>query len=211
MGPGAGSGFSTRRSDLFRHHFVQVLATTCWGDPPLVEFLLSRRRLRGGPPGRLRVVGSVVVVALKQRPAVASTTAPGPQVAAWLAEGRTVREIAISTGRKEKSVYWHLEQIYAKRGISRQADLVRLVLSVAEFTSRNAGARSKSGPWFSILHQGLGGSADSRPFVDPERRARGGVAPPSFCVQWLHGLNRALGRQAAGSASGTGWSVWTTT
>ena len=28
---------------------------------------------------------------------------------------------------------WHLKQIYHKRPISRQVDLVRLVLSIAEF------------------------------------------------------------------------------
>lgn len=55
------------------------------------------------------------------------------QVAVWLAEGRTVREIAVVTGRKESSIRWYLRKIYRRLGISRQADLVRLVLSVAEF------------------------------------------------------------------------------
>ena len=56
------------------------------------------------------------------------------QVAAWLAEGRTVRDIAVATRRKEGSVRWFIQQIYEKQGISRQADLVRLVLSIAEFS-----------------------------------------------------------------------------
>ena len=56
------------------------------------------------------------------------------RVAAWLAEGRTVRDIAAATRRKEKSVRWLITQIYDKHGISRQADLVRLVLSLAEFS-----------------------------------------------------------------------------
>ena len=55
------------------------------------------------------------------------------QVAVWLAEGWTVREIAAARGRQVGSVHWHLKQIYQKLGISRQADLVRLVLSVAAF------------------------------------------------------------------------------
>ena len=55
------------------------------------------------------------------------------QVAVWLAEGKTVREIAVETGRRERSIHWHLRQIYHKQGLSRQADLVRLVLSLAEF------------------------------------------------------------------------------
>ena len=53
------------------------------------------------------------------------------QMAVWLAEGQTVREIAGATGRTAGSVYWHLNRIYRKQGLSRQTDLVRLVLSVA--------------------------------------------------------------------------------
>ena len=51
------------------------------------------------------------------------------QVAAALAAGSTVREIAKETFRAESSVRWLVKQIHAKLGISRQADLVRLVLS----------------------------------------------------------------------------------
>ena len=54
------------------------------------------------------------------------------QVAVWLAEGRSVEEMARDTGNTRNSVYWHLKQMYQKLHISRQADLVRLVLSVAE-------------------------------------------------------------------------------
>ena len=53
------------------------------------------------------------------------------RIAAWVAEGRTVREIAVATGQTEGSVRWYLHQVYHKLGISGQADLVRLVLSVA--------------------------------------------------------------------------------
>lgn len=53
------------------------------------------------------------------------------RVAAWIAEGRTVRDIAVATRRKESSVRWLIRQIYDKQGISRQADLVRLVLPLA--------------------------------------------------------------------------------
>ena len=56
------------------------------------------------------------------------------QVAAWLAEGNTVRDIAVTTRRKEGSVRWFIQQIYEKQGISRQTDLVRLVLSMAVFS-----------------------------------------------------------------------------
>ena len=55
------------------------------------------------------------------------------QVAVWLADGKSVRDIARATGLTENAIYWHLKQIYRKLPISRQVDLVRLVLSIAEF------------------------------------------------------------------------------
>ena len=54
------------------------------------------------------------------------------QVAVWLAEGKSVRDMAEATGHTEGAIYWHLKQIYQKQSISRQVDLVRLVLSLAE-------------------------------------------------------------------------------
>ena len=55
------------------------------------------------------------------------------QVAAMLAAGSSVRDIATATGRQENTVYKHLKKMYRKLGISRQAELVRLVLSRAAF------------------------------------------------------------------------------
>ena len=55
------------------------------------------------------------------------------QVAVRLAEGKNVREIARAMGLTEGAIYWHLKQIYHRLPISRQVDLVRLVLSIAEF------------------------------------------------------------------------------
>ena len=54
------------------------------------------------------------------------------QVAAWLAEGKSVAEMAEAAGHTKGAVYWHLKQIYQKLPVSRQADLVRLVLSIAD-------------------------------------------------------------------------------
>ena len=69
-------------------------------------------------------------------PEVVATTldlTPGEtRVAVWLAEGKSVREMAETTGRTEGAIYRHLKQIYRKQFISRQAELVRLVLSLAE-------------------------------------------------------------------------------
>lgn len=60
-------------------------------------------------------------------------TAAESRVAAWLAEGRTVAEIAAAVGCRQQSVHWHLHRIYAKQGITRQVELVRRVLSLAGF------------------------------------------------------------------------------
>ena len=56
------------------------------------------------------------------------------RVAAMLAEGKTVAEIALATGRQKSAIYWFLRQVYRKLGISRQVDLVRLVLSLSELS-----------------------------------------------------------------------------
>jgi len=55
------------------------------------------------------------------------------QIATWLAQGRTVHEIAVALELTAGAVRWHLHQIYLKHSLSRQADLVRLVLSVTMF------------------------------------------------------------------------------
>lgn len=53
------------------------------------------------------------------------------RVAAALAEGMTVRRIARAAGIRRNSVRWLLKQCFAKTNCRRQADLVRLVLSVS--------------------------------------------------------------------------------
>ena len=55
------------------------------------------------------------------------------RVAVAVAEGKSVRAIAEAAGHTKDAIYWHLKHIYKKQSISRQADLVRLVLSIAEF------------------------------------------------------------------------------
>ena len=37
------------------------------------------------------------------------------RVAVWLAEGKSVRDMAEATGRTQGSIYWHLKQIYQKQ------------------------------------------------------------------------------------------------
>ena len=52
------------------------------------------------------------------------------RVAAMLAEGRTLREIAAVAGCTVGTVRWHLKQIFRRQGITRQTELVRRVLSL---------------------------------------------------------------------------------
>ena len=67
-------------------------------------------------------------------PAVAAAalglTAMESRVAVLLAEGKTVREVAEATGRLESTIRTHLKHIFAKHGLARQADLVRLLWSL---------------------------------------------------------------------------------
>ena len=52
-------------------------------------------------------------------------------VAALLARGMSVSEISVAAGRKESTIRSHVKHMLAKHGLSRQAELVRLVQSVA--------------------------------------------------------------------------------
>ena len=78
------------------------------------------------PGGRHRVDPDLVATTLQ-------LTLAETRVAVWLAEGKSVRDIAEATGHAERTIYWHLRRIYRKQSISRQVDLVRMVLSLADF------------------------------------------------------------------------------
>ncbi len=69
------------------------------------------------------------------------------RVAAALANGSSVREIAAATERKESSVRWLIKQIHAKLRISRNANLVRMVLVVAWGTGLWPTAPGNEGPY----------------------------------------------------------------
>ena len=62
-------------------------------------------------------------------------TAAEGRAAAAVAAGDSVRDIAVATRRQENSVRFLLKSIYKKHGISRQSELVRLVLPLAELTN----------------------------------------------------------------------------
>ena len=121
------------------------------GAPP-VSGSMRLRRLSGRPSfvvhvkpagGRQLDVGlpRVAVLVLLTEPGAVSRIDPArmaatlgltlveSRVAAGLAEGRTVRELAVTLGLTTRAVRWHLHEIYRKQGLSGQADVVRLVLA----------------------------------------------------------------------------------
>ena len=65
-----------------------------------------------------------------RRVAAALGLTPGQgQVVAALAAGGTAASIAAGTLRTEAAVRWHIREALSRLGLSRQADLVRVVLS----------------------------------------------------------------------------------
>ena len=88
------------------------------------------------PGSRVWVDPDLVASALGLTPAES-------QVAVMLAAGHTVRDIAGATGRKERSIHWHVQQIFRKQGIRRQADLVRRVLAIQPLSGTTFDPKSR--------------------------------------------------------------------
>ena len=90
-----------------------------------------------------RVAAFVLVVDLADRArihpdVVAATLGLTPaesRVALDLAQGSTIREIAVATGRRPGTIRWHMKHIFGKLNLSRQVDLVQLVQSLADLPS----------------------------------------------------------------------------
>ena len=76
------------------------------------------------PDSKARIDPEVVASTLGLTPAES-------RVAGQLASGESIRDIALATGRKEGTIRSHVKQILLKLGVSRQAELVRRVLSLA--------------------------------------------------------------------------------
>ena len=77
------------------------------------------------PGGRPRLDAELVADVL-------GLTAAQSEVAVMLCEGMTAPDIATTTGRQASTVNTLIQRMYRKLGISRQAELVRLVLSLAD-------------------------------------------------------------------------------
>ena len=91
-----------------------------------------------GAFGARRVAALVLVVDPAQRPridagrvaTILGLTRSEGRMAALLAEGLKVREIAATRGWRESYVRWLVQQVYRKLDVSGQAALVRQVLAV---------------------------------------------------------------------------------
>ena len=53
-------------------------------------------------------------------------------VVVLLAQGKTIDDIARETARSRTTIKWHIRNIYAGRGLSRQIELAQLVASLVE-------------------------------------------------------------------------------
>lgn len=65
------------------------------------------------------------------------------RLAAMLAAGHSVDDMALATGRKKPTIRWHLSQIFRKHNIARQAELVRRVLSLQLVNERRHRAQDR--------------------------------------------------------------------
>ena len=90
---------------------------------PVKQALLGAALKRPGPARRTRIDPAVAAEAL-------GLTGMESRVAVLLAEGMTVRDVAAAMGRGESTIRSHVKHMFAKHGLSRQADLVRLVLAL---------------------------------------------------------------------------------
>ncbi len=75
------------------------------------------------PASRTRIDPAVAAAAL-------GLTGMESRVAVQLAEGMSVRQIAAAMGRGDSTIRTHVKHMFTKHGLSRQTDLVRLVLSL---------------------------------------------------------------------------------
>ena len=103
-------------------HVIPVDAERSFRSPRVAALLLI---IDIDPTRPGRIAPELVAAALGLTPAESV-------VAALLAEGRTIRDIARATGREEETVRWHKKHVFSKVGVSRQVDLVRLLLSLAD-------------------------------------------------------------------------------
>ena len=123
-GPGVGGSMMVSRAGSMPRLVLHV--------NPVSEDGMELRKSRVGalvllvdPASRLRIDADRLGDMLGLSPAQSL-------VAAALAGGKTIHEVAAETGRSPTTIKWHIKNIFAKHGLSGQADLVRLVASLTD-------------------------------------------------------------------------------
>jgi len=143
---------------LIRHDFpdIQVIALTSFGEEKLIKDVLEAgaisylfkkisaddlakaiRAAQNGVSTFAQEVTEILVRSVRQpHPVFEDLTPREREVLAWLASGKTDREIAEILGRSVRTVHKHLEHLYAKLGVeTRTAAVLR-----ASTLARSAGA-----------------------------------------------------------------------
>ena len=124
-GTGAGGSMRVTREHAVARLQVHVSPVRADGTDEPVSGRIGALVLVIDPADRLRLDPDALGALLRLTPAQS-------QVAAALVEGKSAHAIAAETGRSVTTVRWHIRHIYARHGLSREADLVRLALSLAD-------------------------------------------------------------------------------
>ena len=127
-GQGVGGSMAVRRAfDLPR--LMLHMSPVDGGDTDIRARRVAALALIADPGSRMRIDPELVAAALGLTPVES-------RVAVWLAEGRTVRNVARAMGRTENTVRWHMKNIFNKHDMSRQFELVQAVRALADLPDR---------------------------------------------------------------------------
>ncbi len=121
---GEGGSMILRRSDARPSQVLHIVPmgrhqTDYFGSQPVAALAIV-----ADPEGHTGIKPAVAAEAL-------NLTRMESRVAVMLARGMSVGEIAAATDRKESTIRTHVKHMFTKHGLSRQGELVRLVLSLA--------------------------------------------------------------------------------
>ena len=137
-GPGASGSMAVRRPSLLPRLAAHVTPVTN-GEADYRTRRVAALVMVVDPVDRARVDPGLVQAALGLTPAQAA-------IAVLLAEGRTPRRIAAAAGCRYGTVRAHLKDIYARLGVSRQIEVVQLVLALSHLPApRERDARASPG------------------------------------------------------------------
>ena len=122
-GQGESGWTMIRRPSLLPNLVVHVKPVAAW-EADFRSLQVAALVLVVDPGDRGRIDPGLVESVLGLTPAET-------EIAVLLAEGRTPRQIAVTTGRGYSTVRTHLKHIFSKLGVSRQVDVARRVLTLA--------------------------------------------------------------------------------